>query len=260
MLSLLYRGEVQRQLGKIDDARESFTRVSENEGPGIFRTWKVQAIAAIVRLDSTEKSAKFEAAIDRGETTLKQATANDRNEPEWIDLQLAVAEARMAFSKTLEEKKDENKFRNNRKAAREMLQAIVKKQGARDAAIVETVRKAKKLLSELGIEIAEKIDTKLPETRTFAEACKAGRERLDRAESTDATLPILEQQLAKADAETKQNVGDQVKKIKEDSLRDRMQAIELYERALRMFREKDDRSELLEAKYLLSYMFLRTDQ
>ena len=260
MLSLLYRGEVQRQLGKIDDARESFTRVSENEGPGIFRTWKVQAIAAIVRLDSTEKSAKFEAAIDRGETTLKQATANDRNEPEWIDLQLAVAEARMAFSKTLEEKKDENKFRNNRKAAREMLQAIVKKQGARDAAIVETVRKAKKLLSELGIEIAEKIDTKLPETRTFAEACKAGRERLDRAESTDATLPILEQQLVKADAETKQSVGDQVKKIKEDSLRDRMQAIELYERALRLFREKDDRSELLEAKYLLSYMFLRTDQ
>jgi tetratricopeptide (TPR) repeat protein len=141
-----------------------------------------------------------------------------------------------------------------------MLQAIVKKQGARDAAIVETVRKAKKLLSELGIEIAEKIDNNLPETRTFAEAFKAGRERLDRAESTDATLPILEQQLAKADAETKQNVGDQVKKIKEDSLRDRMQAIELYERALRMFREKDDRSELLEAKYLLSYMFLRTDQ
>ena len=260
MLSLLYRGEVQRQIGKIDDARDSFTRVADNEEKGIFRTWRVQAIAAIVRLDSMEKPGKYEAAFERGEETLKHATASDRNAPEWIDLQLAVAEARLAWSKTLDEKKEDNKYRNNRNMARELLKAVVKKQGARDPSIIESVRKAKKSLSEIGIEVVEKTDVKLPETRTFAEALKAGRERLNRAEETETAIRVVEQQVANSEEQTKLTLNDQIKTHTEDAFRDRKQAIELYQRAIRMFREKDSREDLLEAKFLLSYLLLKTEQ
>ena len=226
MLSLMYLAKVQSQLGKTDEARNSYIRVAENEGEGIFRTWRVQATAGIVRLDSSEKVAKYEAAIQRGDEALKTATPKERDEAEWIDLQLAVAEARLAWGKTLDEKKEDNKTRNNRKAARELLTAILKKKGPHQV-------KAKQSLGELGIETAEKTDEKLPVTKAWADTIKAARERLDRAESLESTPAAM---------------------------RDRLQSIELYQRALRMFRNSDSREELLDAKFLLAYLHLKSEQ
>jgi tetratricopeptide (TPR) repeat protein len=250
ILSLLYRGDVQSQLSKIDEARDSFMRVADTD----FKTWRIQAIAGMVRLDSSEKSGKYEAAIEKGEEALKSASANDRTEPIWLDLQLALAEARLAWGKKLEEKKEDGKFKNNRRMARELLQNIVKRNGPHQA-------KAKKLLSFLGIEVAEKIDIKLPETKNFSESIKAARERLERGESNEGTtLPILEQQLIGADETTKQNVLEQIQNTKDEATRDRKQAIELYHRAIRQFKDKDSREDLLETKFLLAYLYFRTEQ
>ncbi len=226
MLSLKYLAEVQLQLGKMDEARNSFTRVADNDGDGVFRTYRVQAITGITRLDASERVAKYEAAVQRGDEALKAMSPKERDEPEWLDLQLAVAEARLAWGKTLDDKKDENRFRNNRKAARELLQTIAKKKGPH-------LVKAKQLLSELGIEAVEKVDDKLPLTKAWADTIKAARERLDRAEASDS---------------------------QDSAMRDREQSIELYQRAWRLFRDSDSREELVEAKFLNSYLHLKTEQ
>jgi hypothetical protein len=259
MLSLLYRADVQSQLGKVEEARDSYTRVAENEGQGIFKTWRVQAIAGIIRLDSSEKTAKYEAAIARGDEALKGVGGNEKSEPEWIDLQLAIAEARLAYAPKIDAK-DDNKIRNNRREARELLQAIVKRQSSRDLGVLESVRKAKILLGDLGVEVAEKVDVKLPESRNFADSIKAGRERLNRAEDADSTLPVVEKQLQSASEADKLALTQQLEEIKADSMRDRQQAIELYRRGLKQYNEKDSRDDLLEARFLLSYLLLRTDQ
>lgn len=253
MLSLKYVAEIQSQLGKLDEARNSYTRVADNEGEGIFRTYRVQAIAGIVRMDATEKAAKYEAAIQRGEDALKTATARERDDPEWLDLQLAVAEARLAWSKTLDEKKDDAKFKSNRKAARDLLQGYIKKKGPHLA-------KAKKSLSELGIEVVEKVDDKIPATKAWADTIKSARERLDRAESVESPLSILQQQLETVDAANKGPIQAQIQTIQDDALRDRKQSIDLYQRALRMHRDTDPRDEFLEAKFLLAYLHLRTER
>ncbi len=252
MLSLKYLADAQTQLGKIDEARNSLTRVADNEGEGVFRTYRIQSIAAIIRLDSSEKVAKYEASIQRGEEAFKGMSPRERDEPEWLDLQLAVAEARIAWSKTLDERKEENKFRNNRKAARELLQAIVKKKGPHLA-------KAKQSLGELGIETVEKVDDKLPITKSWADTIKAARERLDRAESTESTLAVLQQQLAGESAD-KPAIQTQIQTIQDSALRDRQQAIQLYQRALRLFRDSDSRDDLVEAKFLNTYLYFKTQQ
>ena len=253
MLSLLYLAEVQGQLEKIDEARNSYTRVAENEGEGIFRTWRVQAVTGIIRLDSSEKSAKYDAAIQRGEEAFKTATAKERDDPEWLDLQLATAEARLAWARTLDERKDETKYKNNRRVARETLQTILKKKGPHLA-------KAKQYLSELGIETVETVDVKLPETKSWADTIKIARERLDRAESAESTLPILQQQLASENANTNAPIQAQIQSIQNDAARDRKQSIELYLRALRLHKDSDSREDLLEAKFLLAYLHLKTEQ
>jgi hypothetical protein len=259
MLCLFYRGGVQVLLGKTDEARESFTRVSENEGAGIFRTWRVQAIAGIVRIESSEKVGKYEVAIERGEELLKQATANDKNEAEWIDLQLAIAEARVAFAPKIDTK-DNNKVRNNRNAARELCKAILKKQSIPNPSIAEAAQKAKTMLAGLGIEIEEKVDIKLPDSRNFDDSMKAARERLNRAEELDTTTPLLAQQLAAATEADKPAVQQQLDTTNADILRDRQQGIELFRRALKQRTDKESRDDLLEARFLLSYLLLRTDQ
>ncbi|MFM8570020.1 MAG: hypothetical protein ACKOAU_00340, partial [Pirellula sp.] len=180
-MSLLNRGRVQAMLGQIDGARETFKRVAENEEAGIFRTWRIQAMAEMVRLDSLPASAKYDAAVMAGEEQLKQADYREREKPEWQELTLAVAEARMAWMKALEEQKaEESKVRNIRREAREALQALAKKNGP-------IATKAKNYLKDLGVEAKANDDTKLPEVKNFAEAMKAARARLDRAEEGEAT-------------------------------------------------------------------------
>lgn len=252
-LSLLYLGAVQVQLGKLDEARDSYTRVADNEESGIFRTWKVQAIAEIIRIDSSAKAAKYEAAVQRGDEALKSSAPKERDDPEWLDLQLALADARMAWGKTIDAKKEENKFRNNRKAARDLLQAILKKKGPH-------LVKAKKSLSELGIETEEKVDDKLPNTKAWADTIKIARERLDRAETAESTLSVLQQQFADVADSEKPTIQAQLQTTIDDVLRDRKQAIELYQRALGMFRDSDSRDELLDTKFLLAYLHLKTEQ
>ncbi len=250
-LSLLNRGRVQALLGQVDAARETLKRVAENEDAGIFRTWRIQAVADIVRMDSSPASGKYEAAIMVGEEQLKLGDFREREKPEWQDLQLAVAEARLAWAKTLDPKAEDAKVRNIRREAREVLQNLAKKNG-------RAGNVAKEYLKDLGIEVKGNTeDTKLPEVNNFTEATKAGRMRLDRAEEGEQTIELLEKQLKSAPEAEIKGMEDQIKLVQADIDRDRNQAIELYDRALRLYRDEDSREDLLQARFLQAYLHLR---
>lgn len=250
-LSLLNRGRVQALLGQVDAARETLKRVAENEDAGIFRTWRIQAVADIVRMDSSPASGKYEAAIMVGEEQLKLGDFREREKPEWQDLQLAVAEARLAWAKTLDPKAEDAKVRNIRREAREVLQNLAKKNG-------RAGNVAKDYLKDLGIEVKGNTeDTKLPEVNNFTEATKAGRMRLDRAEEGEQTIELLEKQLKSAPEAEIKGMEDQIKLVQADIDRDRNQAIELYDRALRLYRDEDSREDLLQARFLQAYLHLR---
>lgn len=250
-LSLLNRGRVQALLGQVDAARETLKRVAENEDAGIFRTWRIQAVADIVRMDSSLASGKYEAAIMVGEEQLKLGDFREREKPEWQDLQLAVAEARLAWAKTLDPKAEDAKVRNIRREAREVLQNLAKKNG-------RAGNVAKEYLKDLGIEVKGNTeDTKLPEVNNFTEATKAGRMRLDRAEEGEQTIELLEKQLKSAPEAEIKGMEDQIKLVQADIDRDRNQAIELYDRALRLYRDEDSREDLLQARFLQAYLHLR---
>ena len=242
MLSLLYRAQVQTKLKKWKEARESFTRVADvNEG-GIFRTWKIESIAGLIRLDLLESPPKFEPAIQRGVDALKTASNQEKSEPHWIDLQLALAEARIAWGNSLDEKKDDGLIRSNRRDVREILQYLFKIRGPHQEFV-------KNQLTAIGLDSVAKKETeeKLPEPKNFEEAIAQARTRLDRAESSEKTLTLAKDE-------------DSRKQIAEAISNDRIQAISIYQKALRLFRDSDSREDLLESKYLTAYLYLRTEQ
>jgi tetratricopeptide (TPR) repeat protein len=252
-LSLLNRGHVQALLGQIDAARDSYQRVAENEEPGVFRTWRVQAVAGMVRLDSSPASSKYEAAVMRGEEQWRQGDIREKDRPEWQDLQFAIAQARIAWMNALDPKTEDGKIRNIRREAREGLQALVKKPGA-------TQKKAADLLKTLGIEAKVPEDTQLPEAKTFEEAIKAARSRSDRAMSGLATLSILEGQLEKTAPADQGPIQEQIDQITNDAQRDREQAIELNAKAFTMYRDSDSRDDLLQARLLQSFLYYQVQR
>lgn len=247
-LSLLNRGNVQALLGKIDAARDSYQRVAENEEPGVFRTWRVQAVTGIVRLDSSPASGKYEAAVMRGEELWRQGDMREKEKAEWQELQLAIAQARIAWMNSLDSKNEEGKIRNLRREAREALQVLVKKPGS-------TQKKAADLLKTLGIETKATEDTQLPEAKTFEEATKAARLRSERANSAVATLPILTSQLEKAPPADQPVIDQQIQQLKNDAQRDRQQAIELNAKAFQLYRDGDSRDDLLQARLLQAFLY-----
>jgi hypothetical protein len=204
----------------------------------------------MVRLDSTPASGKYEAAVMAGEEQLKQADFREREKPEWQELALAVAEARIAWTKALDPKADDGKIRNIRREARETFQALAKKSSP-------VANRARDYLKDLGIEAKANDDTKLPEVKNFTEAMKAARSRLDRAEEGDGTIKLLEKQLAGAPESERKAIEDQVRLVESDSKRDREQAIELNDMALRLYRDDDSREDLAQIRFLQAYLQLR---
>jgi hypothetical protein len=242
MLSLLYRAQVQSKLGKSKEARESFTRVADvNEG-GIFRTWKIESIAGLIRLDLLDSPPKYEPAIQRGVEALKSASNQEKSEPHWIDLQMALVEARIAWGQTLDEKKEDGLVRSNRREVRESLQYLFKIRGPHQEVV-------KKQLAAIGLDSMAKKETeeKLPEPKNFEEAVAQARIRLDRAENAEKTLTLAKDEDAKS-------------LILEAVANDRTQAITSYQKSLRLFRDSDSREDLVETKYLIAYLYLRTEQ
>ncbi|XZE22569.1 hypothetical protein SH449x_002504 [Pirellulaceae bacterium SH449] len=249
MLSLLYRGEVQQKLGDKGAARDSFSRVSDIDADGgVLREWKVQATANLVRLDASENPPKFEAAIKRGTDALelvKNRNNPERRLPHWIDLQLALSEAQIGFAKTLDKSREDAKIKGLNREARQSLQEILKVKGLHQ-------EPAKALLVELGIESSDDVVAeKLPEPKDFEEALSQGRMRVSRAEDGKQAVEILKQQ--GASEEDIQNAVGQIQQA-------RLQAIERLTKAIGLFKDTNSREDLLDAKFLLTYLYFNTEQ
>ncbi len=243
-LCQLYLAHIQVRLKKLKDARESFTRVESIKEAGVFRLWCSEATAGLIRIDLAETPPKYEAAIQRGDEWLKALTNQERVDPTGIDLQLAIADARIAFSKSLDPSKNGAVVRNSQREARSILLDILKINGPHKDA-------ATKSLAELGVEAKPDSDATLPEAKNFEEATQQARMRLERAENAEQTIPLLQQQNV---------VQEDIDKVKLDIQNDRDQAIERYLLAIRMYKEADGREALLEAKYYLSYLYLKTEK
>jgi hypothetical protein len=254
-LSRLYRGDVQALMGQVEQALESYTPVADFDQDGIFRLWRVQATAAMVRLLGTEKGGKkFDVAIKRGSELIKQMAKNEQANPEWLDLQLAVAQARLSQSKELEKKKgNDTASKAERREAREMLQSIARRPGDHQDA-------AKKLLSELGIEAVDPVETKIPTVKNFSEAFTEAKTRLERSESTQLSKEILRNRLQEVSDKEKPEIEAELKTVDANADRDRNQSMALLQRALKLYRAADSRDDLLSARFYVAYLFIKQDK
>ena len=77
-MALLSKGLVEEELGKKDEAIDSFTRMMETvDAPGL-RDSKAQATSGLIRLAMAEKPPKYQESIDRGASMLKSMRPDEK--------------------------------------------------------------------------------------------------------------------------------------------------------------------------------------
>ncbi len=252
VLGRLYLGQVQTLAGKFEEAFDQFDRVAAVEDSGPFREWRVQALAAQVRLQSKMKEPKYEPVLLRAEGVLKTAQSSEKWTSDWIDLQLAMAEGQVAWMALLEAQGAGPKAKSLKSEARSTLQAIAKRPGPH-------VEKAKQLLGSLGVEVAAKGEEKIPDVKKFSEGLAAARDRFDRFNSMLMSNEILRNRKKVAPEAEQQTIEKDIVANEQAALGDVRAGEEILMKTIPLFTKSDDKEDLAQARKLLAFALLKRE-
>jgi len=254
-MALFYRGQIQTKLGKPAEALDSFQRIADLvDVPDELRGLKTRAITELVKLYCDPAQAKYEAAVETAQNWVEKMTSAEGKETDWLELQIALAEAQLLAAKKL---KDSNggatAIKNLEDRARRGLQATMRVVG-------DHQDRARNLLAQIGVEATGASIEDKP-VKTFTEALQQANARLAESESVSLTFEILRQQRDKTtDEAEKAKLDSQIKQAEDDNNQEVAAIGELLVKALSLYTEEDNRSQLQEARYLLSYTYLKRDQ
>lgn len=236
--ALYYRSKIDQSLNKLDDALDGFQRVIDLQGVAVLRALQNDALTAMIEVLMAQK--KFQVAVDRADRWVRELKGPERETLEAINLQIKLAEAKLAWSKNLKEKDA-----NDRVAGRLVRDVASDLQQLRryDSAPQEKINE---LLIEAGGESQSTSEepVSIKDITSFAEAQGEG-ERL-----------LLDYETGRlrddADVPEQQAVLSQ----------QRDTAISYFKAALRLFgqHEEDGRAALDNVRIKLSYLLLQQQQ
>lgn len=254
-LALLYRGQIQKVLGKLPEAMDSFQRIADIvEVPDAMRSLKTRAVTELIRMKSDPGQAKFEEAIAAGAPWVDKMKPTEAQEVDWLELKIELANAQILQAKKLRETGGgATATKNLEDDARRLLQSTVRING-------DHQDRARSLLAGIGVEAAAPVADTKP-VKTFGEALTAAKTRLSDIESVGLTIEILRQQIAGTqDAAEKQKLEAQITATQAETTTGMKEVSDLLSKALTLYGPEDNRGQLQEARYLLSYALLRQDR
>ena len=74
---MLYRGQVQQELGMVEEALDSYVRMLDHPDADPLRDAKFQATSGMIRLWLAKEPPEYQPAIERGQRMLDIARANE---------------------------------------------------------------------------------------------------------------------------------------------------------------------------------------
>lgn len=251
----LYRGEIQALLGNVDEASHFFREVKDVEDQGgKLRVWRVEAMTQLLKLQANPEQKKHEAVLEEAEEILKKMSNAERNLPHWLELQLAIAEARLNWASLLETQANgQGRAKAQRNEAKGRLQVLAKRPSPAQ-------ERAKTLLSSIGVDTAKSEESALPEVKGFAEGIAIAQERLNRIDNSAVTLELLNSRVQGAPAEEKEAIQKEIEGLQGDNRRFAREGEELLTQTLNRYSREDSREELLKARHLMAFALLKQEK
>jgi hypothetical protein len=254
-LALFYRGQAQASIGKINEALDSFQRIADiEEIPDSLRYLKTRALTEMLKIFVAPAQSRFEDAIAMGEPWADAILPAEAQDVDWLEFQIVLSQARIMAAKKLRQTDGgATATKNLEDKARRTLQGAVRING-------DHQNRARALLAEIGVEAVTPVTDDKP-IRTFVEALASAKTKLSDLESVGLTVEILRQQIAEtSDATEKAKLEAQINTTQTESNAGLKDVSDLLAKALALYGPEDNRSQLQEARYLLSYTLLRQDR
>ena len=241
-LAMLYRGQVQQDLGMTDQALDSYIRMLEHPDADALRDGKFQATSGLIELWLNQTPPNVKSAIERGQGILDGTRPNERRSPSVQELRIELAKAYLEKAKDTENLKPAE-IKRAESSGRQLLLAASKVPG-------EFVEEAKDLLKGLGIrddEVAELPTAEDPDD--LSDAVAKARELMDVLGNTTQSLEELEKLGGQKPeiAKLKTEYTEQLKKT-------RSIAIQILRRGLAMVNQDTDLEILNQARQILAYL------
>lgn len=241
--SMLYRGQVQQDLGLNEQARDSYLRMLEQPDADALRESKFQATSGILRLTLNDENPKLQPAIDRGQGMIDSLRPNEKRSASVQELRIQLAKAYLAKSKNTENQKPAD-IKRAESSGRQLLLAASKVPS-------EHVDEAKRLLSDLGIG-DDTVVAQLPsveDPEDLSDALAKARELLEASENIAQSLAVLKDQ-ANPDASLQKQIVDLEKQLGET----RSIATQILRRGLAMVQPDADIEILNQTRQFLAYL------
>lgn len=248
--ALLYRSGAQVTLGKLEDAIDGYQRIIDLENADQLRPLQFTALTEMIQVLATQE--KYQPAVERAETWITKLRPDEREIPEVIALKMAYAKVRIQWLKKLKTDGDDKLASRLDKAVRGDLRALMRVAG-------EHTEEAKNLLSSLGAGgPTEKSAAEIPKLKNLGEALEESQKRLEDADAEALNLAVLDEQIASAQGQEKQDYIAQrdVQQAQIDQMR--QTSLEILRIGLTKYdNKKDDRAQLFNARFRMAYLLLK---
>ncbi|MDG2220325.1 MAG: hypothetical protein P8L85_03040 [Rubripirellula sp.] len=242
-LAMLYRGQVQEDLGQTEPARDSYLRMLEQPDADPLRDGKYQAMVGLIRISMADTPPKYEISITRGKPMLEGIRPNEKALPSVQDLRIELAKAYLAKSASSDDKLKAAEKKRAESSGRQLLIQASKLPG-------DQAETANSLLANMGIDLNQTADLPTVEDpASLEDALTAARELLSTSESLAQSLQVLENQTEKS-----AEMVDQIKEIKTQLDETRIIAIQTLRRGLSMVTLNADMELVHQTRHFLSYL------
>lgn len=241
-VAMLYRAQVQDDLGMKDEAIDSYMRMLEHPDADPLRDAKYQATDGLIKLWLTESPANYQSAIDRGKPMIDDVRPNERSLASVQSLRVNLGRAYLAKAKDEENQKSTD-LKRAESEGRQLLIKASKIPG-------EPGDQAKQLLADMGIDLDATAE--LPTTddpNSLEEALELARELVSTSENLSQSLKVLEDQKNPSD-DIKQQIAD----LKEQLVETRVIAIQILRRGLALVNPNTDNELVNQARQSLAYL------
>ncbi|MCA9125961.1 MAG: hypothetical protein KDB22_02710, partial [Planctomycetales bacterium] len=250
--ALFYRSKLHSELGNVDDAIEGFQRLADSDSSDELRPLQASAINELVQ--QLAKRKKFPLATDRATQWLSDLRPDESATSETLALKLTLSRVKTQWAEDLLTQDPNDRVgRKLNREARDELRLLMRVPGPH---LVET----RELLSRLGTDDGPSSLEKVPDVKDFAQALAAATERLNTISTDSVEHDRLAEQIRDASGQQKESLQQQLQESEQrlDTLRS--QTVDLLQKALQLYGNKDDRAQLFEARYRLAMLHLQQQQ
>ena len=246
-MAMLHRGQVQEDLGRADQALDSYVRMLEQPEADALRDSKFQAGTGMIRLWMANDPPNYKVAIERGQALLDGIRVNEKRSASVQALRVELAKAYLEKAEDTESLKPAERKRAQ-SSGRQLLIAASKVPS-------DSMRIAKDLLGSLGVEAAESVDLPADEPPAGVEdALAKARALLELSENVTESIKLMEEQGEKTADNDKQ-----VAELKQQLRTTRGLAIRVLRQGLALTKRSDDIEVLNQARRFLAYLLYQNE-